>query len=91
MADAASTGNTAFAKAADEVKTLATKPSNTELLELYALFKQGIFGDNTSEKPGMFDIQGKAKWEAWNGKKGLSKEKAQAEYIALVESLKAKN
>ncbi|ORY02999.1 acyl-CoA-binding protein [Basidiobolus meristosporus CBS 931.73] len=88
MSDAASTGNTAFANASEEVKTLATKPSNTQLLELYALFKQGIFGDNTAERPGMFDIQGKAKWDAWTGKKGMSKEEAQAAYIALVESLK---
>ncbi|KAK9764786.1 acyl-CoA-binding protein (ACBP)/diazepam binding inhibitor (DBI)/endozepine (EP) [Basidiobolus ranarum] len=89
MSDAASTGNTAFVNASEEVKTLATKPSTDSLLELYALFKQSIFGDNTTTKPGMFDISGKAKWEAWNGKKGMTKEAAQAAYIALVESLKA--
>lgn len=32
----------------DEVKQLTYKPSNDELLQLYALFKQGINGDNTT-------------------------------------------
>ena len=30
------------------------------------------------------------KWKAWNKLRGLSKEEAEAEYIALVESLKSK-
>ena len=39
----------------------------------------------------MFDLKGKAKHDAWTAKKGMSKEDAQAKYIALVESLKAKH
>lgn len=35
-----------------------------------------------AEKPGMTDLKGKAKWEAWNGRKGLSKEEAMTQYIA---------
>merc|ERR1719354_1544162 len=31
------------------------------------------------------------KWKAWNKLRGLSKEKAEAEYIALVESLNQRN
>lgn len=31
-----------FDKAAEDVKNLATRPGDDELLELYALFKQGI-------------------------------------------------
>lgn len=23
-----------------------------------------------TDRPGMFDLQGKAKWDAWNGRKG---------------------
>lgn len=30
----------------------------------------------------MTDLKGKAKWEAWNGRKGLSKEEAMTQYIA---------
>ncbi|KAF7639669.1 ACB domain-containing protein [Meloidogyne graminicola] len=40
-------------------------------MELYALYKQGSCGDNNSCKPGTFDMRGKKKWKAWNGKKGL--------------------
>ncbi|KAJ1979122.1 acyl-CoA-binding protein (ACBP)/diazepam binding inhibitor (DBI)/endozepine (EP) [Dimargaris verticillata] len=90
MSTPESTGNDAFAKAAKEINDLTKKPNNTELLQLYSLFKQGIFGDNTTAQPGMFDLSGKAKWNAWNEKKGKSKADAQAEYIALVEELKAK-
>jgi acyl-CoA-binding protein len=35
----------------------------------------------------MFDLKGKAKYEAWNQNKGLSKEKAMEKYIALVKKL----
>ncbi|KAI9140740.1 acyl-CoA-binding protein [Paraphysoderma sedebokerense] len=90
MSDAASTGNAAFVKASEEAKTLSYNPSNDELLELYALFKQGIVGDNNTTRPGMLDLKGKAKWDAWTAKKGMSKEDAQAKYISLVEELKKK-
>ena len=39
-------------------------------LEIYALFKQGSVGDNNTERPGMLDFKGKAKWDAWTEKKG---------------------
>lgn len=40
----------AFNKAAEEVKNLAAKPSDAEMLEIYALFKQSTVGDcNTSK------------------------------------------
>jgi diazepam-binding inhibitor (GABA receptor modulating acyl-CoA-binding protein) len=88
MSDPASTGNAAFVTATEEVKKLAQSPSNDDLLILYGLFKQAIHGDNTTAKPGMFDLTGKAKWEAWNKLQGTSKEDAQAQYIAKVNSLK---
>ncbi|CAF0799633.1 unnamed protein product [Rotaria sp. Silwood1] len=79
-----------FDKAAEEVKNLSKKPSDDELLKIYGLFKQATVGDNTTAKPGMFDLKGKYKWEAWDANKGKSKETAQKEYIALVKELKAK-
>lgn len=80
----------AFNKAAEDVKTLAATPANEELLEIYALYKQGLEGDNTTAKPGFLDFKGKAKWEAWDSKKGLSKEEAQSAYVTKVEELIAK-
>uniref|UniRef100_A0A1I8A305 ACB domain-containing protein n=1 Tax=Steinernema glaseri TaxID=37863 RepID=A0A1I8A305_9BILA len=76
-----------FEAAAAQVKNLKTSPSNDELLQLYALFKQGTVGDNNTPKPGMLDLKGKAKWSAWDGKKGTSQDQAKEEYIALVKSL----
>ncbi|CAG9095805.1 unnamed protein product [Plutella xylostella] len=79
-----------FDKAAGDVKKLKSLPSDTDLLELYALFKQATVGDaDPANKPGMFDLKGKAKWEAWNKKAGTSKEDAQKAYIAKVEALTA--
>uniref|UniRef100_A0A0K0FY38 Acyl-CoA-binding protein (inferred by orthology to a human protein) n=1 Tax=Strongyloides venezuelensis TaxID=75913 RepID=A0A0K0FY38_STRVS len=81
---------TNFNEAAEQVKHLKTSPTNDELLHLYALYKQATVGDNNTSKPGMLDMKGKAKWNAWVEKKGLSKEDAETEYISLVESLVAK-
>jgi diazepam-binding inhibitor (GABA receptor modulator, acyl-CoA-binding protein) len=35
-----------FEAATEEVKTLTKRPTDVELLELYALFKQATVGDN---------------------------------------------
>ncbi|KXN72564.1 acyl-CoA-binding protein [Conidiobolus coronatus NRRL 28638] len=75
--------NPEFAKVAEDVKTLTTKPSNDVLLALYAHFKQATVGDNNTSAPGMFDLTGKAKWNAWNDIKGLSQEDATAKYIEI--------
>ncbi|XP_040269010.1 acyl-CoA-binding protein [Bufo bufo] len=79
-----------FDKAAEEVKQLKTSPTDQEMLEVYALFKQATVGDVNTARPGMLDFKGKAKWDAWSGKKGTSKEDAQAQYIKLVQELKEK-
>ncbi|CAD6186333.1 unnamed protein product [Caenorhabditis auriculariae] len=76
-----------FDDAASKVKSLKTSPSNEELLALYALFKQGTVGDNNTSKPGMLDFKGKAKWEAWEAKKGTNSEDAKKAYVDLVEKL----
>ncbi|XP_011338614.1 acyl-CoA-binding protein homolog isoform X4 [Ooceraea biroi] len=76
-----------FEAAAEAVKTLTKRPSDEELLELYALFKQATVGDNNTSKPGMLDLKGKAKWEAWNKKKGTSQEAAKQAYIDYANKL----
>jgi len=79
-----------FEKAAKEVKNLKSKPADDEMLQTYALYKQAKFGDCDTQRPGMLDFTGKAKWDAWNGKKGVDSEDAQKQYITLVETLKGK-
>ncbi|XP_037044923.1 acyl-CoA-binding protein homolog [Bradysia coprophila] len=79
-----------FNKAADQVKTLTKRPTDDELLKVYALFKQGSIGDNNTSKPGLLDLKGKAKWNAWNDLSGTSQDKAKQDYIDLVNELLAK-
>ncbi|XP_053676969.1 acyl-CoA-binding protein homolog [Anopheles nili] len=79
-----------FNEAAEKVKSFTKRPSDSELLELYALFKQATVGDNETEKPGMFDLKGKAKWQAWTDRKGVAKDAAMEAYIKLVDELSAK-
>lgn len=77
----------AFICAQQRVKTLTRRPDNAVLLQLYALYKQATLGDNTSPKPSLTDLVARAKWDAWNKIKGLSRDEAMQRYIALVDSL----
>ncbi|XP_041935714.1 acyl-CoA-binding protein [Alosa pseudoharengus] len=79
-----------FNQAAELVKKLKTQPDNTELLQIYSLYKQATVGDVNTSRPGMLDFAGKSKWDAWETKKGMSKEDAMKAYIALVEEMKTK-
>jgi len=79
-----------FNAAADEIKKLVNKPTDAELLELYALFKQASVGDVNTARPGMLDFKGKAKWDAWDAKKGTSSDAAKEAYVALVAEMKTK-
>ncbi|XP_017775578.1 PREDICTED: acyl-CoA-binding protein homolog [Nicrophorus vespilloides] len=76
-----------FNKAAESVKNLKASPSNDDLLELYAFFKQGSIGDVNTERPGMLDLKGKAKWDSWSSKKGMSSDEAKEKYIAKADAL----
>ncbi|XP_053119941.1 acyl-CoA-binding domain-containing protein 7 isoform X2 [Hemicordylus capensis] len=78
---------TDFETAAENVKKLKTRPTDDELKELYGLYKQSIVGDINIECPGMLDLKGKAKWEVWNEKKGMSKEDAMKAYISKANEL----
>lgn len=77
----------AFEAAQKDVKGLTKRPSNEELLDLYALFKQATEGDNSTSKPGMFDMKGQFKWKQWTAKKGMGKDEAMQAYVDLVERL----
>ena len=79
-----------FDDAQVRVKTLSAMPSNDTLLDLYSLYKQGTEGDVTGKRPGMFDLKGKAKYDAWAGRKGISRDGAMQQYVALVDRLLAK-
>ena len=77
-----------FESAAQAATSLPTRPDNETMLRLYALFKQAKSGDATGNRPGMFDMVGRAKHDAWAALRGTPRETAMSDYIALVESLK---
>jgi len=72
-----------FLKAADDIK-LIEKLDNNVLLKLYGYYKQATTGDCNISCPAFWDLKGKAKWDAWNGNKGISKEKAMKYYYRYV-------
>ena len=77
-----------FEDAQERVKGLKSRPDSDALLELYSFYKQATAGDcNIPPPKGMFDLQGKAKHEAWSNRKGLSADKAMQQYIKLVDAL----
>ncbi len=76
-----------FKSSQDKVKGLKKRPSDQELLQLYALYKQGTEGDVHGDRPGMLAIKDRAKFDAWAKVKGKSKDAAQTEYVALVNTL----
>ena len=79
---------TAFDQAVADSKNLPEKPGNADLLKLYALYKQASSGDAEGDRPAMTDMVGRAKWDAWQGLQGKSKEDAMRDYVDLVESLR---
>ena len=81
------TSQTDFEAAAQRAQQLPAKPSNTVLLQLYALYKQATEGDTTAARPGGFDFKAIAKHDAWHQLAGLSKDAARQQYVELVNEL----
>ena len=76
-----------FEQAQLDVKTLTKRPSDAQLLDLYAFFKQATEGDNNTSEPGMFDLKGQFKWKTWTDKKGMTSVEAMQKYVDLVQEL----
>lgn len=66
---------------------LSTRPSNEDLLMIYALYKQATIGDNQTEAPGGFDFKAAAKYNSWKKLTGTSKEEAMQRYVDLIDRL----
>jgi 2,4-dienoyl-CoA reductase len=76
-----------FAAAQAAAKALPSPPSQEQQLRLYALFKVATAGANASPQPSMLDFVGRAKWAAWSEASALTREQAEQQYAALVETL----
>jgi len=79
-----------FETAAQEAQKLSKRPDNETMLKLYAFYKQATQGDVKGSRPGMFDLVGRAKYDAWSKLRGMNQPQAQQSYVDLVELLKKK-
>ncbi len=77
----------AFEQAQKDVHTLSRKPEAADLLDLYAFFKQAGEGDVKGERPGMLNITGRLKYDAWEKLKGMAQAEAEAAYVKKVQDL----
>ena len=77
----------AFEKAQADIKTLSSRPANDDMLYLYAHYKQGSAGDVSGKRPGMLDLVGRAKYDAWERLKGNTADQAMEQYIAVVQKM----
>ncbi|KAM3183263.1 hypothetical protein ACTXT7_010690 [Hymenolepis weldensis] len=50
-------------------------------MEFPVVAEKATVGDVNTERPGPLDFTGKAKWDAWYGKKGMAKAEAEAAYV----------
>ena len=76
-----------FINATKVVEKLATKPDNSELCDLYGLYKQAIIGNNTTEKPSFINYTANQKWLAWYNFTDVTTREAEIKYITLVNTL----
>ena len=77
-----------FAAAAETARKLPP-PGRAKLLELYGLYKQSHEGDALQQRPGLANLRGRAKHDAWTALQGMAREAAMRRYIALVAELQA--
>jgi len=61
------------------------RPDDEDIAYFYSMYKQATVGDCNIDEPD--DALGKAKWVAWNSRKGITKEKAQELYIKRAKEL----
>ena len=76
-----------FEKAAKKIKSSNLELDNDTLLNLYGYYKQGTDGDCNISCPGFWDLKGRAKYDAWNQHKEMSKNSAMTKYIKTVNKL----
>jgi len=95
MADIPEDGNLEmlFNEAANVVQNYATagssssnssKPTDSQLLELYGLYKVATTGPCKESQPGIFNMRARTKWSAWKNKSKMTQVDAMQEYVTQV-------
>lgn len=80
---------TKFNKACDYVQQLANQLDANQLLKFYGLYKQATVGPCNIAKPGIFSMNARAKWNAWNDLGALNKEIAMKSYITKLDEIES--
>lgn len=82
MSDLKLTLDDEFNFAVSQVKDMPVSkgPSDSEKLVMYSLYKQATIGDCDTNRPSLFSPVDRAKWDAWNARKGMSKKDAKMAY-----------
>lgn len=70
-----------FEAAVKRVNGLSATPPTNVMLELYGLYKQASAGDATGSRPGTLDVRGRAKYDAWSSRSGMTRDDAMRAYI----------
>lgn len=76
-----------FNRAADYLQHLVSKLDQNTLLTFYGLYKQGTVGACNIPKPGIFNMQARAKWNAWNDLKDMTQETAMEQYVTKLNTI----
>lgn len=68
-------------------ETKSMKATDEQKLSFYKYYKQATVGDCNTERPGVFKLEDRAKWDSWNSVKGLSADDAKKAYVDLLTSI----
>jgi len=74
----------------DKNTPVARASSRTEKLKLYGLYKRATVGSERPERPGIFYVDARLKWDAWAAVDNLTKEEARQAYVDLAKELVGK-
>ncbi len=77
-----------FGLAATYLQSIVPELDQKSLLSFYGLYKQATVGPCNTPKPGIFNLQAKAKWNAWNDLNDMTKDVAMGKYVDEMERLR---
>lgn len=77
-----------FYRATQCLQKFASELDQKILLTFYGLYKQATVGKCNIPKPGIFNLQGKAKWNAWYELNDMDKDDAMSRYVDEMDKLK---
>ncbi len=75
-------------KAIQDTKGQGNNLTDNDKLNMYKYYKQATVGDCNIAEPWSVYFEAHAKWDAWNGIRGMTKEEAMQNYIDLYKTCK---